>query len=144
MVVASGWAAAVLFARNKMAASAPSEIAELVRASEAVNERTWAAIPSGQPDEETLNDFADKLLDLRADMLALYKMAVLDARRAESADEVAAIWNAVLSFARSLLTGWTVVGTVDPATEKLIDHTRQFLVRFEKTAAEHYQAHSRE
>jgi hypothetical protein len=127
-----------------MAATAPLEITELARSSAAVSERALAALPPPKATQELLNNFADQILDVRADTLAFYKIAVLDARRANSADEVAAIWKEVLSFARATLELWKKVRVPEPVTEKLIEHHRQFLIRFEATAREHYEAHSRE
>jgi hypothetical protein len=127
-----------------MAASAPLEISELARSSAAVSERALAAVPPLEASEELLENFADRILDLQADTLALYKVAVLDARRADTADEVAAIWKEVLSFARAALELWKDARGPEPATQELIKHYREFLIRFEQTALEHYQAHSRQ
>jgi hypothetical protein len=104
-----------------MAASAPSEITELARSSAAVSERARQAIPPVRPSEEALSVFRDAILDIHADALAFYKIAVLEARRAENADEVAAIWKEVLWFARAMTDGWKHLQSFEPTTQVLVD-----------------------
>jgi hypothetical protein len=58
-----------------MAATAPLEITELARSSAAVSERALAALPPPKATQELLNNFADQILDVRADTLAFYKIA---------------------------------------------------------------------
>jgi len=125
-----------------MAASAPIEITELARSSAAVSDRARAAVPPPKASEEALSAFPDIILDLRADTLAFYKVAILEARRADSADEVAAIWKEVLWFANEMQQAWQYLRGFEPTIQSVIDHYRALLDQFQQTALEHYQMHS--
>ena len=45
-------------------------------------------LPSGS-NEKALSEFRDLILDLRADLLAFYKVAILEVRRADNPEDVA-------------------------------------------------------
>jgi hypothetical protein len=127
-----------------MGASAPSDITDLRASSTAAAERTKLAIPHQPPSQEALARFRDAILDLHADGLAFYKVAVLEARRADTAEEVAAIWKEVLGFARAMIGGWKHLQGFDPATQSLIDHYQALLSKLEAVASEHHRVHDPE
>jgi hypothetical protein len=124
-----------------VALDAPQEIKELAQTSAAVSERARHAVPTAKASEEALSAFRDIILDSRADLLAFYKVAVLEARRADTPEEVAAIWKEVLFFCRAMQDGWRHLRGFEPTTQSLIEHYRELLTKLENTALEHYQLH---
>ena len=72
------------------------EIKEVVTASIKTAQSAWRDIPTDS--SAPFTDFHKTLLNLRADILAVYKIAVLEARRTDSPEEIAEIWREVLAF----------------------------------------------
>jgi hypothetical protein len=91
-----------------------------------------------------LNQVRDKLLDLTAEALALYKVAVLQARRTESMADVAALWEETHGFYAGMLAMWEAVAVSEPTTHGLIEYSRQVLTRLKGAPAEHYALHAPE
>jgi len=104
-------------------------------------QRAMLYIPS-QPSEKELSDFRDLVLDLRADLLAFYKVAILEVRRVEESGEVAAIWKEVLSFLEPIETAWGTLRGFEPVTQSLVDDYRRTLEQVKTTVTEHYKFHA--
>lgn len=117
------------------------EIKEVGQSSFEATQRAVQAVPE-KPSEEALSFFRDIILDLRADTLAFYKVAVLQARRADTAEEVTAIWKEVLFFCDGMLAGWQHLRGFEPVTQSLIDDYRTGLERLKAVALEHFQFHN--
>ena len=126
---------------------APQEITEvatkLVRSSEPVWKRLLRALPT-EPRGEVLNAFRDLTLEAHTGTLALYQAAVLAASRADSAEQVGAIWKTMLLFSRAMQEDWDYVrglGAFDSTSWELIEKYRELLTKLENTALDAYQLH---
>lgn len=124
-----------------MALSAVEEIKEVGQSSLEATQRAAQTIPE-KPSEEALSRFRDIILDLRADTLAFYKFAVLQARRSDTAEEITAIWKEVLFFCDGMLAGWQHLRGFEPVTQSLIEDYRKQLERLKAVALEHFQFHN--
>jgi hypothetical protein len=117
------------------------EIKEVGQSSFEATQRAAQSVPE-KPSEEALSFFRDIILDVRANTLAFYKVAVLQARRADTAEEVTAIWKEVLFFCDGMLAGWQHLRGFEPVTQSLIDDYRKQLERLKAVALEHFQFHN--
>ena len=117
------------------------EIKELAKDSAASSEQAAQALSESQHAED-LKQFRDRVLDLEAEAITVYKMSVLEARRAESAAELAALWKETYFFYARTLALWRDLAAFDPASNSLVEHYRQTLSRLKNTAAEHYEFHA--
>jgi hypothetical protein len=119
------------------------EIKEVATSSARVAERAAKKIPSDSyGSEKVLSEFRDSLLNLRAELLAVYKVAVLEARRTDSSEEIAAIWREVLFFYQQMFAMWQNVRADDPVTQGLVDEFRKQLEQLRITATEQFQFHN--
>jgi len=116
------------------------EIKEVATSSAKKAERAARTIPYGS--EKVLREFRETLLDLRADLVAYYKIAVLEARRSDSPEEITAIWREVLRFCEAMLLMWQHLHAFEPITQGLIDDYRKQLEQLKAAATEHFQYHN--
>ena len=118
------------------------EIKDLANDSLATSQRAAQALLASQEPIKELNQFRDKLLELAAEALALHKVVVLQARRTESATDVAALWEEAHDLYAGMLAIWELVTVSEPATRGLIEHYRQVLTRLKGATAEQYALHA--
>jgi hypothetical protein len=119
------------------------EIKEVATSSAQVAKRAAQKMPrDSYESEKVLREFHDTLLNLRAELLALYKIAVLEARRTDSPEEITAIWREVLFFCQGTLAVWQGVHAFEPVTQGLIDEYRKQLEQLKAAATEHFQFHN--
>jgi hypothetical protein len=123
--------------------TALEEIKDVTRASAQIAERAARKLSLREPheSEKALREFHDTLLNLRAELLAVYKIAVLETRRTDSPKEIAAIWREVLRLCQAMLAIWQVKG-FDPMTQRLVDEYRKQLEQLQTAALEHFQFHN--
>jgi hypothetical protein len=122
--------------------TALEEIKEVTSASAQTAKRAMLNIPS-HPSEEELSQFRDMTLDLRADLLAYYKVCVLEVRRADEPEQIAAIWKEAFAFFDALLAVWSELASgFEPVTQSVLDDYRKTLERLKATVAEHYEFHA--
>jgi hypothetical protein len=117
------------------------EIKEVGQSSFEATQRATRAVPE-KPSEEALGFFRDIILDLRANTLAFYKVAILQTRRADTAEEVTAIWKEVLFICDGMLAAWEHLRGFEPVTQSVIDDYRKQLERLKAVALEHFQFHN--
>jgi hypothetical protein len=118
------------------------EIKDLARDSLGTSQRAAQALLASQEPTKDLNQFRDKLLELAAEALALYKVVVLQARRTESATDVAALWEEAHGLYAGTLAIWEPVAVSEPATRGLIEHYRQVLTRLKGATADQCALHT--
>jgi hypothetical protein len=92
--------------------------------------------------ENALREFHNTLLNLRAELLAVYKIAVLEARRTDSPEEITTIWREVLRFCQGMHAMWQGVYAFEPVTQGLVDEYRKQLEQLQAVALEHFQFHN--
>jgi hypothetical protein len=122
--------------------TALEEIKDVTMASAQIAERAAQKLPRElYESEKALREFHDTLLNLRAELLAVYKIAVLEARRTDSPEEIAAIWREVLRLCQAMLAIWQVKG-FDPMTQRLVDEYLKQLEQLQTAALEHFHFHN--
>jgi hypothetical protein len=119
------------------------EIKEVALSSAQRAERAMQYLPS-VPSEKDLSQFQDIVLDLRADLLAYYKVCVLEVRRADEPEQIAAIWKKALALFDTILAAWGHLRGFDPVTQSVLDDYRKTLERLKATVTEHYKFHAEE
>lgn len=123
--------------------SALEEIKEVATSSAQLAERATRQIPGDSyGSEKGLRDFRDTVLNLRAEILAVYKIAVLEARRTDSPEEITAIWREMLRFCQIMGHMWQGLRAYDPITQGLIDDYLKQLEQLKVAATEHFQFHN--
>jgi len=127
-----------------MAITPLQEIEELGKGSVAASKQAAQSLEKFQGSAADLIQFRDKLLDLSAEAIALYKLTALQARRTDSLEEVAIIWKETHSLYVGMFNLWQGLHAFDPATEPLVEHYRQILIRLRDESNEHYQFHAAE
>ena len=115
------------------------EIKEVTTSSARIAQNAWRDIPADSA--EPLVDFHKTLLNLRAEILAVYKIAVLEARRTDSPEEIAEIWREVLAFQGQMFAMWQNVRAYDPTTRGLIDDYREALEQLKVAATQQFEFH---
>ena len=116
------------------------EIKEVVTASVKTAQSAWRDIPTDS--SAPLTDFHKTLLNLRAEILAVYKIAVLEARRTDSPEEIAEIWREVLAFQKQMFAMWQNVRTYDPETRGLVNDYREALEQLKVAATQQFEFHN--
>jgi hypothetical protein len=123
-------------------------IKKLVRDSSASTEAAWGAVSNvnalgpawgAVSNVGALGQFQDTILDLNAQALAMYKLAVLEADRAETVAEMAEIWTEAHAFFARTLSLWQAVAVHDPLTNKLAEHYKKTLAKLKEVSEEHRQ-----
>jgi hypothetical protein len=120
------------------------EIKDVATASAQAAERAAQQISrdSTPGSENALREFHNTLLNLRAELLAVYKVAVLEARRTDSPEEITSIWREILRFCQGMQAMWQDVFAFDPVTQGLLDEYRKQLAQLQAVALEHFQFHN--
>jgi hypothetical protein len=119
---------------------AVEEIDDLNKAAVSSNSRALASL--AQRPAIDMGEFRDGMLDLEANMVALYKLAVLATKDRESVDEVAWIWKQTHDTYANALAEWSELLTSDPDREPVVEHYCKTLSRLKKVTAEHWHFHA--
>jgi|SRR5208282_1550064 len=123
--------------------TALEEIKEVATSSAQLAERATRQIPGDSyGSEKASRDFRDTVLNLRAEILAVYKIAVLESRRTHSPEEITAIWREMLRFCQIMGAMWQGLRAYDPITQGLIDDYLKQLEQLKVAATEHFEFHN--
>ena len=90
----------------------------------ASNQRKIELLAGAHDDDERFQAARDLMLDTGAEQLTLYRLTVLAAKRADTAGEVAEIWQEATVFFDSVISLWTdlrlTLAEADPETKRNI------------------------
>ena len=90
----------------------------------ASNQRKIELLAGAHDDDEHFQAARDLMLDTGAEQLTLYRLTVLAAKRADTAGEVAEIWQEATVFFDSVISLWTdlrlTLAEADPETKRNI------------------------
>ena len=86
------------------------------------------------------------MLDIGAEQLTLYKLTVLAAKRADTAGEVAEIWQEATVFFDSVISLWTdlrlTLAEADPETNALSHHYQKAAAQLKELSQDNYRFHA--
>lgn len=123
--------------------TALEEIKEVATASADSALRTASTmVRSADPNQRVLREFRGRLEDMRAELRAFYKFAVLQAKQRDNAQEVTAIWREVLYFCDGVLNAWQHLRRFDASTQGAIDDYRTSVEQLKAAALSHFQFHN--
>jgi hypothetical protein len=99
-----------------------------------------------ESDEEHFQATRDLMLDIGAEQLTLYKLTVLAAKRANTAGEVAEIWNGATAFFDKVINIWLTLRLMlaenDPETNALSEHYQKAAARLKELSQDNYRFHA--
>ena len=121
------------------------ELKESTRDALAAKQRTLSELVDARKEKNAvISEFRDTLLDIIGASLAMYRVTVVQARVAQSVDEVAALWQEMhaeyASTLRSLQSLEAVIG--EPLKDELFAYYRKTIEKLERASAQAYEFHA--